>query len=140
MNNKYNQTLMSSDLIPGDVKQFILDNIDSVAQLEGLLLLRGSPETPWNLTAIAQRLYIDEQQTAGLLGSLCIRGFLTIKEAAFPVYCYQPSSSDLKDMVDRLAEAYKQYLVPVTNLIHSKPQTRVQEFADAFKLRGRRKK
>jgi hypothetical protein len=38
-------------------------------------------------------------------------------------------------MVDRLAELYSKYLIPVTHLIHSKPQTRVREFADAFKLR-----
>ena len=38
-------------------------------------------------------------------------------------------------MVVRLTKIYSQYLIPVTNLIHSKPQTKVQKFADAFKLR-----
>jgi hypothetical protein len=35
---------MADDLIPDDVKEFILENIDSVAQLEGLPLLRGNPD------------------------------------------------------------------------------------------------
>jgi hypothetical protein len=38
-------------------------------------------------------------------------------------------------MVGEVVEAYSKYLIPVTNLIHSKPQTRVQQFAEAFKLR-----
>ena len=35
----------------------------------------------------------------------------------------------------RVAELYARYLIPVTQLIHAKPLTRVQEFADAFKLK-----
>jgi len=38
-------------------------------------------------------------------------------------------------MVERVADVYARYLVPVTNLIHAKPQIKVQKFADAFKLR-----
>lgn len=131
---------MSAELISGDVKQFILDNIDSVAQLEGLLLLWGNPEEDWNIEAATQRLYITPQQTADLLEHFRALGFFIVTKTAPLTYRYQPRSSDLKDMVDRLAETYKKYLVPVTNLIHSKQQTRVQEFADAFKLRNRRKK
>jgi hypothetical protein len=130
---------MADDLIPDDVKQFILENIDSVAHLEGLLLLRGSPEAGWSVEEIAKRLYIDQKQTADLLARLYVLGFLTIKETSSPIYRYQPDSSELGQMVDRLAETYTKYLVPVTNLIHSKPQTRVQEFADAFRLKRRKK-
>jgi len=38
-------------------------------------------------------------------------------------------------MLERTAEAYAKHLVPVTNLIHSKPKPRIQEFADAFRFR-----
>jgi len=38
-------------------------------------------------------------------------------------------------MVDRIADVYSKYLIPVTNLIHSKPENKVQKFADAFNLR-----
>jgi hypothetical protein len=37
-------------------------------------------------------------------------------------------------MIARLADVYARHLIPVTNLIHSKPR-RIREFADAFKLR-----
>lgn len=121
--------------IPSDVKQFILTNIDSIAQLEALLLLRAAPTEKWAVVAVAKRLYITEQETAPLLTSLCERGLIAISDAESVQYTYQQTSPDLARMVDRLAEVYAKHLVPVTNLIHSKPRTRIQEFADAFRLR-----
>ena len=38
-------------------------------------------------------------------------------------------------MVERVAVLYRQCLIPITNLIHSKAKSRMQEFADAFKIR-----
>jgi hypothetical protein len=131
---------MTDDLIPDDVRQFIVDKIDSVAELEGLLLLSRNPETEWSVEALAQRLYADHQQTDNVLTHLYSHGFLSVTEGAQPTYRYQPKSPDLRQTVDRVAEIYSKYLVPVTNLIHSKPQTKVQQFADAFKLRKRRDK
>jgi len=61
---------------------------------------------------------------------------LVVAEPSQPfAYRYQPGSLVLSQMVNRVAEIYSEQLVPVTNLIHSKPKSRVQEFADAFKFR-----
>ncbi|MGI8884334.1 MAG: hypothetical protein ACR2IA_08835 [Pyrinomonadaceae bacterium] len=128
---------MADDLIPDDVRRFILDKIDSIAELEGLLLFSRNPETEWNIEALAQRLYASQQQTSDVLTRLYLLGFLAVKEKESLTYYYQPGSPELRRMVDRVAEIYSKYLVPVTNLIHSKPQSKVQQFADAFKLRKR---
>lgn len=126
---------MADDLIPEDVKQFILDKIDSVAELEGLLLLSRNPEADWSVEELARRLYANTEQTEDVLTHLYSLNFLTLNKSETTTYRYQPGSSKLGEMVDRVAEIYSKYLVPVTNLIHSKPQTKVQQFADAFKLR-----
>jgi hypothetical protein len=126
---------MNHELIPHDVRQFILDKIDSVAYLEALLLLRSKRQEPWSCEAVANRLYINQKQTAELLARLHADGFVTVAEENEPVYRYQPSTTQLQHMVDSLAELYAKHLVPITNLIHSKPKTRVQEFADAFRIR-----
>lgn len=128
---------MADDLIPDDVRQFIVDKIDSIAELEGLLLLSGNPETEWDDEALAQRLYASRQQAEEVLAHLYSLGFLAVNQSQSPAYRYQPASPKLAEMVDRVADVYSKYLVPVTNLIHDKPQTRVQQFADAFKLRKR---
>jgi hypothetical protein len=126
---------MSEEPIPHDVKQFINESIDSIAQLEALLLLRGSPHKEWSAQDVAKRLYIGEQETVPLLVRLIAEGLVIVNGDRPPLYQYHPDSDDLALLADRLAETYSKHLVPVTNLIHSKPRTRVQEFADAFKLR-----
>jgi hypothetical protein len=126
---------MTDELIPSEVRQFIIDNINSVAELEGLLLMSKNPETDWSVESLAQRLYTGEPQTEAVLRRLHALGFLVVKETN-PLTCrYQPASQKLGEMVTGVAEIYAKYLVPVTNLIHSKPETKVQQFADAFKLR-----
>ncbi len=126
---------MAEDLIPIEIKQFILKSIDSIAQLEALLLLRNNPLEEWDAGKVARRLYISEQETTILLGRLCDEGFIVAKSDQTLRYQYQPRTTELMQMVNQLAEIYAKQLVPVTNLIHSKPRTRIQEFADAFKLR-----
>ena len=126
---------MTEDLIPDDVRQFIVDKIDSVAELEALLLFNRNPETDWSRETLAQGLYISPEQTEPIIRRLFALGFLAVKEENNLTYHYQPSSEHLADLVDRTAEIYSKYLVPVTHLIHSKPQTKVQQFADAFKFR-----
>lgn len=125
---------MTDDLIPADVRLFILRNIESIAQLEALLLLRGNTQEEWTAKAVARRLYITEPETMQLLTRLGEQGFI-VAEGDPVRYRFQPESEALSEMVARVAEIYARHLVPVTNLIHSRPRNRIQEFADAFKLR-----
>jgi hypothetical protein len=126
---------MTDDVIPQDIKQFILNSIDSVAQLEGLLMLRSDAGKTWDAKTIAKVLYISEPQATALLAGLSEQGFITAVENASLTYRYEPNSPELKETINRLADVYRQYLVPVTHLIHSKSKMRVQEFANAFRIR-----
>jgi len=124
---------MDDKFIPADIERFIVETIDSVAQLEALLLFRSNPEEKWNIRELADRLYIGEKQTAELVMQLCAADLVAQRDAA--QYQYQPNSIELQRKIDRLAELYAKHLVPITHLIHSKPKTRVRAFADAFKFR-----
>ena len=126
---------MVDALIPDDVQAFLLKHIDSIAQLEALLLMRANATLPWVAETLAQRLYITPQDTAVLLERLRADGFLEVLPNPSSSYQYHPASNELAHMVDRVADLYAKYLIPVTNLIHAKPRIRVQEFADAFRLR-----
>lgn len=125
---------MAKQFIPDDVAQFILDKIESVAHLEALLILRREPEKEWSAPSLAARLYISEEQTGDLLISLRLQGFVIAKNNP-SLFQYRPATIELHQMLDRLADIYAKHLVPVTHLIHSKPKPRIQEFADAFRLR-----
>ena len=122
-------------IIPRDVGQFILNRIDSIAQLEAVLLLRQSPDTWSECKQVADRLYIPEKNCAPILDGLCGQGLLVcMNEQTKPVYRYRPDTGDLREMVDRLAYYYSKHLVPVSNLVHAKARTRVEGFAHAFDL------
>ena len=126
---------MTDDPIPGDIKAFLLRHIDSIAQLEALLLLRDTAELAWSADTLAKRLYIPVQETAEILALLCADGFLATKGGEPLLYQYHCMSRAQAHMVDHVAELYARYLIPVTHLIHAKPRTKVQAFADAFRLR-----
>jgi hypothetical protein len=122
---------MADDPVPAEVRDFIIRCIDSVAQLEALLLLRGPPPLSWNVPAVARRLYVEEGEAAKLLSALVSCELAATDGSDFH---YHPRDSETTDLVDRLAETYARSLVPVTRLIHER-DVAIRKFADAFKLR-----
>lgn len=124
---------MPDSVIPEDVRGFIARNIDSIAQLEGLLLLRANPEALYNVATIAERLYISDAESEWLLQNLYGNGL--IGQSKSSEYFYQPQSPELAAMVEKLSDIHSRYLLAVTHFIHSKSKSRVQEFANAFRIR-----
>lgn len=122
---------MTAEVIPADLRDFILKYLDSVAHLETLLMLREAPDTSWDIAATARRLYCPEQQAKDVLERLCADGLLTCRQS---VYQYAPQTPVMAATIEHLAAAYKTHLIPITNLIHNKPP-RVHQFADAFKFK-----
>jgi hypothetical protein len=122
---------MTGDSLPDVVRTFILKYVDSVAELEGLLLVRSSGAEAWQVSPLAARLYISEAEAGTVLHALHRRGLMSRDGS---VYRYAPAES-LRAEVDALAEAYPRFLIPITNLIHSKPRASLRDFADAFRLR-----
>jgi hypothetical protein len=125
---------MSDDVIPQDVKDFILQNIDSIAHMEGLILVRGDPGKEWDADSISRTLFIGQEKAAELLLDMTKRGFFTRMENKTH-YRYNPQPAEREQLMGRVADTYRKYLLPVTHLIHSASQTRVQQFADAFILK-----
>ena len=125
---------MFEESIPDDITQFILADIDSVALLEALLLLRANAHESWTVQAVAQRLYITDQETALLLAKLCEKRLLVLCSNQPLQYQYWPGSPELAQIVDQVAETYRKHLVWVTNLIHSKPQKRRRKLADSDQI------
>lgn len=124
-----------ADVIPDEVKSFLLANIDTVAQLEALLLLRRLADQCLSCEDVAQRLYINPLDAAVLLSKLVSRGLILMEELQPAVFQYNYRNEQVVQEVNRLAEVYSKYLIPVTNFIHQKPLKSIQDFADAFKLK-----
>jgi hypothetical protein len=120
------------------VQAFVADHIDSVLQLEVLLLLRGRPGTEFVARDIADELKIDPTWVEAQLENMCARGLLACPDASVNPrrFRYEPKAPDLSAVVDELARAYADRRVSVISLIFSKPPASpIRTFADAFRFR-----
>lgn len=126
---------MSDEGIAPDVRSLITSCIDSVVQLEVLLLLHAQPDKRWVASDLARELRIDSAWAEGQLAQLCARNLLTCSSDPAPIYQYGPGTSDLERAVAGLAQAYMDRRVSVISLIYSKPADALRSFSDAFKLR-----
>jgi hypothetical protein len=120
-----------SDPLPAELLEFLARHIDSIVQLEALLLLRSAADEVWDVPRIARRLYVDDQEASDALAHLAAHGFLAREPGG---YRFCPLTQELLNVASLLADHYRRHLIPVTNLIHAKPR-RIRQFADAFKLK-----
>jgi hypothetical protein len=121
---------MSSDPIPDEIRELVVKNIDSVAQLEALLFLRANDGAGFDVRSLAGHLFAPEPALEVALARLQRDGFVGQDHGLFR-YDAAPA---LRHKVDRLAASYRAHLVPITNLIHSKPSA-ARSFSDAFRFR-----
>jgi hypothetical protein len=123
--------MITGEPLPLELVEFLMSHIDSIAQLEALLLLRRTPDVRWSAAEMAKRLYISEPDALQILTHLEMHDCLGRHDEK---YMFQPRSEELSRMIELVAEYYATQLIPMTNLIHAKPR-RIRQFADAFKLR-----
>lgn len=82
------------------------------------MLLRSHAGEPWTVTAMSKRLYINEPLCAEVLSRLEADGLCACREG---FYSYALSDTPKHETVDRLADTYSRYLIPVTNVITASP-------------------
>ena len=122
---------MTRETIPDDIAAFVVATFRTIADLEALVLLHDDRSTPWTPELVAARLYVSVDESQRVLTYLAERGLATRDERAFR-FTPDPTTDAA---VGRVVRFYSTHLIPITRLIHDRPATRVQQFADAFKLK-----
>jgi hypothetical protein len=124
--------------VPQIVRDLIARHIDSVLEVEILLLLYASRPLVWTADAVVEKLRIDRAWAVTQLGKMCEQGLLRCDTQA-QTYAYGPASVALDAAVEALDRAYADRRVSVIELIFAKPLDKLRSFADAFRIRGRDK-
>jgi DNA-binding MarR family transcriptional regulator len=122
---------------PAEVDQvlrFVLDEIDSVPELEALLLLWQNRPAAWNAADIARRLYIVPDQAQAVLADLSRKGMLAVDPEREDSYGYASRSAERDALMARTEAVYRRQIVRISTLIHSKPSSAVRDFARAFRF------
>jgi hypothetical protein len=117
--------------------RFIQTALPSVDAAELLLLLLDTPDTWWAPGGLAAKLRpgsniadIDAQRH---VESFQARGLVAVgpdKRVQF-----RPANEELHEQVRTLARAYRERPVTLIRMIYALRDTKIQSFADAFKLR-----
>lgn len=120
--------------LPASVRQ-LLDRLDSIAQLELLLLLQRTAPEEWTAEQLAAELRIEPAWALEQLGLLHESGLLTQCKPGSGRYRFDPATPDLAKSVEALAACYSEQRVTVVSQLYSRPVDRIRVFADSFRIR-----
>lgn len=124
--------------IPEAARRLVAAHIESVAQLEIMLFLRDGRDRLWSVDDVARELRTSTELAEASLGRLSRSGLVGVEVGAdgSPCFRFAPSGRGVAAAVDALAAAYVTHKTAVVTLIFSGPDDSIQDFADAFRLRG----
>ena len=124
---------MRNSRFDADVYHFLLEQIDTIPQIEALLLLWDTRPKAWSIPELSERLYIDEGSVHSVVSPLAKRQLVVNKPGG--CYAYHARGEVADRLMEAVAKAYRQNLVAATVLIHDKASPAVREFARAFVLK-----
>ena len=125
--------------LTAEVRQFVLDHIDSIEQLEVLLTVSKELRT-WTVAQVQEEIRTDIDSARNRLQGLEQQGFLQKQTTGTKVtYLYNPKNVELRNEVERVRESYREHRFGVINLIIAKPNDLIQTFADAFRIKKGKK-
>lgn len=132
----YAADVMPSTL-PHEVRQFIVEHVDSVEQLDVLVRLLEDPSREWTASQLAEALYGNERSIAKRLDDLADRELIVTRGGTPPRFQYGPRSSTDDAAIQLLAAVYGERHMAVVQAIMERPSATVRAFSDAFLIRQR---
>lgn len=104
--------------IPAVVQTLIIDHIDSLEQLEILLLLGGPAAGRWTEASLRTKLGLTPARTVEALSALRAKGFL-VEHQPGSQWEYAPHTSALDDAVVQLGRIYATQRLDIVTLMCS---------------------
>lgn len=129
-----------ADVIPEDVREFVRVFIDSLDQLNVLLLL-SSEGRAWSVEEVARALRITPVIAETSLQQLVARTLVAGTSSPAGAYRFAPATETVRMTISALAKVRAEQNLALTNLMNTQAIERVRQavlrsFADGFRLRG----
>lgn len=116
------------------IDRFILDEIDSVPQLEALLLIWNNRPKEWSCEDMAKALYVSDDIAQTILKDLASRRLIDEISGSRGQFALLAESPEKEVMLAALDRTYRRELVRISTMIHSKASRAVRDFARAFRF------
>jgi hypothetical protein len=126
---------MTAPPLPAPVERFIGAHVDSIAQLEILVLLCEDATGRMTAETIARRLGLDATWAAAELRGLAARGVIAESGDAEPAYELLPPEEAAGRDARQVVQTYRERRLSVVEVILQKPSKNIRVFAEAFRLR-----
>lgn len=117
------------------IDRFLVEEIDTVPQLEALLLIWNRRPKKWYCSEIAKALYISQDLAQEVIRHLVQHHLLVQMEGSTECYAIQADSEERERLFSDLDTTYRRELVRISNLIHEKASRAVRDFASAFRFK-----
>lgn len=105
-----------------DIDRFILDRIDSIPQLEALVLLFQQLSASWSVERVARRLWIHAEDARSILQGL-MRHQLVMQIGGDGEQCRYQANPDYDRLIQAVTESYRTDTIRISRMIHSKPSS-----------------
>ena len=128
---------MNAPQISTRVLEFLADKIDTVPELEALLLMWQAPGRFWSAEDVAARTYVSVEHSRTMLQNLQ-RRHLVVAEHDSSLYRYDGAWDASGSLMPEVELEYRRRLIPIATFIHSRASFSVREFARAFHLKKER--
>ena len=125
--------------VPFELRQLISRHLESMEQVEILVLLARIESRAWNVSDVASELRWSQRGAQQCLEELA-RGPLVRRVGSGPgggTYEYAPTPAD-RESVATLMRLYDTRPLLLGRLIYDRPPTVARSFADAFRIRHKR--
>jgi hypothetical protein len=126
---------LSDDGLSPEAADFVARFIESIHQIELLMLLRRTPDQWWTADEIARELHEPAPIVSADLSGFRGHGLVAVQSMVPMTYRYEPGSVHLHAGVESLAAAYQETPLALAKAVAERPDRVLRTFADAFRLR-----
>jgi hypothetical protein len=125
--------------LPSELRAFLHTCIETIEQVELLMVLRGSSRMR-TARAAALELGMDVARARADLETLAARGLLAVRVGDEIEYLYRPKSKELARYCDLLAQHYVTSRAALMGYVATMSRLSIKRFADAFRFRDPQRK
>ena len=111
---------MTADPLPITVRQLLAGHIQTVEQLEVLLLLRSDPTRAWTINDIYGVVRSSHASIQTRLRNFVAEGFLAEDKGPPQKFRFAPKDQNLRSAVDQTASAYQAWRLRVIEAIFAR--------------------
>lgn len=115
--------VVADDRFPDDVQGLVRDHVASVAHLEVLILLSGTPARAYSAADVAAETPVDAGTAAGVLLDLAAAGLLAVQRSeGAGMFRFAPTTPALRHAAERVAGCYARFPVQVVRAVYEQPE------------------